>query len=63
MNIRNWSATLESHLGLPFANNSADVIIAGWSFCYAALDSGEDWQPALEDALAEVKRVLRPGAN
>ena len=56
----NWSATLESHLALPFATNSADVIIAGWSFCYAALDSGENWQNALEYALAEVERVLRP---
>ena len=56
----NWSATLESHQALPFADNSADVILAGWSFCYAALDAGEDWQSALEAALAEVARVLRP---
>ena len=52
--------TLESHRWLPFADASADVIIAGWSFCYAAIDAGEAWQPALEEALSEVKRVLRP---
>ena len=60
---KNWSAALESHLHLPFADNSADAVIAGWSFCYAALDSGENWQFALENALAEVERVLRPGGK
>lgn len=60
MEQKNWSATLESHVALPFAAGSADIILAGWSFCYAALDSGESWQPALEKALAEVERVLRP---
>ncbi len=61
LGLTNWDTCLESHKALPFEQNSADVVIAGWSFCYAALDSGEDWQPALEEALTEVKRVLRPG--
>ena len=55
--------SLESHRWLPFAEASADVIIAGWSFCYAAIDAGEAWQPALEEALSEVERVLRPGGR
>jgi ubiquinone/menaquinone biosynthesis C-methylase UbiE len=63
MGLSNWGANLESHRALPFADDSADLVIAGWSFCYAALDAGEDWQPALEEALAEVKRVLRPGGT
>jgi ubiquinone/menaquinone biosynthesis C-methylase UbiE len=58
-----WSAALESHVALPFADNCADIILSGWSFCYAALDSGEDWQQSLEEALAEVERVLRPGGK
>ena len=41
-------------------NNYADVVIAGWSFCYAAIDNGENWQTGLEKALSEVERVLRP---
>jgi len=39
------------------------VILAGWSFCYAAIHAGERWQAALEGALAEVARVLRPGGK
>lgn len=61
--LLNCHYTLESHRWLPFAGESADVLIAGWSFCYAALDAGEAWQLALEEALSEVKRVLRPGGR
>ena len=59
----NWHLSLESHWALPFKNHSADVVIAGWSFCYAALDAGEAWQIALEKGLDEVRRVLRPGGQ
>lgn len=63
LGLGNWHLSLESHIALPFAANSADVILAGWSFCYAALDAEEDWQPALEKALTEVGRVLRAGGR
>jgi ubiquinone/menaquinone biosynthesis C-methylase UbiE len=63
LDLDNWHLSLESHRSLPFARDAADVIIAGWSFCYAALDAGEGWQPALEEALAEVERILRPGGK
>ena len=59
--LTNWHLGLASHRALPLAGRTADVILAGWSFCYAALDAGEEWQPALEEALSEVGRVLRPG--
>ncbi len=57
---KNWCLSLESHWALPFRNQSADVVIAGWSFCYAALDAGKAWQTALENGLNEVWRILRP---
>lgn len=57
----NWHLSLEAHGALPFTDNIADVVIAGWSFCYAPLDAGEGWQSALEAALGEVRRVLQPG--
>ena len=63
LDLENWHTCLESHRNLPFADNTADVVIAGWSFCYAALDAGENWQPALEEALSEARRVLRPGGK
>ena len=59
----NWHLSLESHWALPFASHTADVVIAGWSFCYAALDAGKAWQDALQNGLNEVWRVLRPGGK
>jgi ubiquinone/menaquinone biosynthesis C-methylase UbiE len=61
LSLTNWHLGLVSHRVLPFPDRTADVIMAGWSFCYAALDADGDWQPALEEALSEVERVLRPG--
>lgn len=61
--LSNWHLSLESHRTLPFADHTADVILAGWSFCYAAIDAGKGWQAALEQALREVGRVLRPGGR
>ena len=59
LSVANWHVGLASHRALPLASRTADVIVVGWSFCYAALDAGDDWQPALEEALLEVRRVLR----
>lgn len=63
LGLDNWSLSLESHTALPFKNDCADVIIAGWSFCYAAIDAGENWQAGLEVALSEAARVLQPGGT
>jgi ubiquinone/menaquinone biosynthesis C-methylase UbiE len=45
----------------PFADNSADLFIAGWSFCYLAVWGGEYWKSDLETGLAEAMRMLRKG--
>ncbi len=58
--LTNWHACLESHHALPFVECSADIIISGWSFCYAAINNGVQWEKGLERALSEVARVLRP---
>lgn len=63
LGLDNWHFSLESHRWLPFAEDTADVVIAGWSFCYAALDAEDEWRTALEGALSEVERVLRPGGR
>ena len=63
LGFQNWCLSLASHWSLPFAKNSADLIIAGWSFCYAAIDAGENWQAGLESALSEAARVLRSGGK
>jgi len=45
----------------PFASHSADMVIAGWSFCYLAVWGGDAWQQKIDQGLAEAKRLLRPG--
>jgi len=60
---RNWGLSLESHLALPFASSSADIILAGWSFCYAAIHIDENWRGSLETALTEAERILKPGGK
>lgn len=57
------SFSLATHLSLPFPQDSVDLVITGWSFCYAAIDAGEDWRSSLERALGEAERVLRPGGR
>lgn len=45
----------------PYTAASADMIIAGWSFCYLAVWGGDDWKRELELGLEEANRLLRPG--
>jgi len=61
--MTNWYLSLESHQALPFADQAADVVIAGWSFCYAAIDVEEAWRIVLEQALREMQRILCPGGR
>jgi SAM-dependent methyltransferase len=60
MNFDDWYACLESHNALPFAPHSTDIVIAGWSFCYAAIYVGDNWEALLERVLAQVYSILRP---
>ena len=45
----------------PFPSNSADLVIAGWSFCYLAVWGKENWRQELEQGLEECRRLLKPG--
>lgn len=55
-----WSACLASHNALPFASDGADIILAGWSFCYSAIHAGPEWRRSLASALSQVERLLKP---
>lgn len=46
---------------VPFPDGCADMVVAGWSFCYLAVWGQEHWQAELENGIAEALRVLRPG--
>ncbi len=45
----------------PYVNNCADMVIAGWSFCYLAVWGEDQWKAELESGLAEAQRLLRQG--
>ena len=56
--LGHWQVTAGDHRHLPLENNSADLIISGWSFCYLMVWGGEDWKQQVDSALLEMKRVL-----
>jgi ubiquinone/menaquinone biosynthesis C-methylase UbiE len=45
----------------PYSSSSADMVIAGWSFCYLAVWGEDNWKRELELGLEEANRLLRPG--
>lgn len=45
----------------PYTAASADMVIAGWSFCYLAVWGEDNWKRELELGLDEANRILRPG--
>jgi ubiquinone/menaquinone biosynthesis C-methylase UbiE len=47
----------------PFASRTADLVIAGWSFCYLAVWGGETWQREIDNGLEEAERLLKPGGT
>ena len=48
---------------LPIAAQTADVAIAGWSLGHFVGWYAADWRDQIGQALAEMKRVLRPGGT
>jgi ubiquinone/menaquinone biosynthesis C-methylase UbiE len=58
-----WLACLAAHHALPFSTFSFDTVIAGWSFCYAAIHVGADWKKSLEQALDRVQQLIKPNGK
>jgi len=47
----------------PFKARQADMVLAGWSFCYLAVWSGQQWWVELERGMVEIRRLLKPGGT
>ena len=58
---RNWSLSVADHCHLPLSDGVADVAIEGWAFGHLVEDGASN-QP-VEAALAEMRRVVRPGGT
>jgi len=57
-----WRVAVADHRALPLESHSADLAISGWSLCYTVVWE-QDWQAELGRALAEMRRVARPGGT
>jgi ubiquinone/menaquinone biosynthesis C-methylase UbiE len=62
INAKNWLVAAANNARLPAKRASADLVISGWSFCYLAVWGGDNWKSALQNGLAEIKRVLHKGS-
>ncbi|OPH57569.1 methyltransferase type 11 [Paenibacillus ferrarius] len=56
----NWQTMVSDHRELPIADNSKDLVLAGWTLCYLASSSLDNWEHNLEQMMAEMTRILRP---
>ncbi len=62
MRLTNWAVDVADHRHIPVEDASADLVVSGWSVSYLAVWGNERWRANLEEWLAEMKRVLRPGS-
>ncbi len=59
----NWSLAVADNDAMPFASQSADLTIAGWSFGHATGWTPDNWQQVIGADIAEMQRLTRPGGT
>lgn len=59
----NWRTVIADLRELPLADDSADLIVAGWSLCYLTNDGVPGWASNLERIMLEMRRVLRKNST
>ena len=60
---RNWHLGAADNRHLPLKSNSVDLAIAGWSLGHSVGWYPDTWRQEIGRALAEMRRVLRPGGT
>ncbi|NBI29231.1 class I SAM-dependent methyltransferase [Chengkuizengella marina] len=55
----NWKTKVSDLRKLPLRDQSADLIIAGWSICYLASENNRYWKKDIHQVMTEMKRILR----
>ena len=61
--LQNWTVAVADNRNLPVGDRIADVAIAGWTFGHFPSWHAETWRDEIGQALAQMKRVLRPGGT
>jgi ubiquinone/menaquinone biosynthesis C-methylase UbiE len=61
--LQHCRVAVADHRRLPLADASADMTLAGWTIAQMVAWNLETWQAEAESALAEMRRVLRPGGT
>jgi len=61
-NLSNWKIDVADHRQLPIDDNSANLVVSGWSVSYLAVWNKETWRAELEKWLTEMKRILTPNS-
>ncbi|MEL6308405.1 MAG: methyltransferase domain-containing protein [Chloroflexota bacterium] len=58
--MENWSFSQADNTALPVADNTADIVIEGWSFGHVMGWHPDDWQARVDAMLSEMQRVAKP---
>jgi ubiquinone/menaquinone biosynthesis C-methylase UbiE len=61
-NLTNWKIDVADHRQLPIDDNSANLVVSGWSVSYLAVWNKETWREELEKWFTEMKRALTPNS-
>ncbi len=63
LGLSNWSLIPADNRSLPDADESADFVVAGWSFSSGVGWFYEVWQEEVGKMVSEMLRVLKPGGT
>ncbi|WP_238162412.1 class I SAM-dependent methyltransferase [Cohnella sp. AR92] len=63
LGLTNWRAVVSDYRRLPLDDRSVDVVMAGWSICYAGSSNNPGWQEDIRQVMREIDRVLRPNGT
>lgn len=61
--LANWQVDVADHRQLPVVDQSADLVVSGWSVAYLAVWNPETWRAELEKWMDEMERILKPGGQ